>query len=146
MAKSDDALDLKDSQAVVPSLFLTIHNALESSCPCQKSVSTAPEAQAQKAEVAPASKKDSDGDGVYDDDDKCPNTPAGVAVNEIGCAEKEHASVRLNVEFASGKADLAPKYDTEVAKHAIADNKTKAGRDQNRRIAAEISVKTNKKK
>jgi len=28
---------------------------------------------------------DTDGDGVLDDKDKCPNTPAGVAVNEIGC-------------------------------------------------------------
>ena len=28
---------------------------------------------------------DSDGDGVCDDDDKCPDTPAGMAVNEEGC-------------------------------------------------------------
>ena len=118
MAKSDDALDLKDSQAVVPSLFLTIHNALDTSCACQQSVSTAPEAQVEKTAMAPVVKKDTDGDGVYDDDDKCPNTPAGVAVNEIGCAEKENASVRLNVEFASGKSDLATKYDSEIAKLA----------------------------
>ncbi len=30
---------------------------------------------------------DSDGDGVSDKKDKCPDTPAGVAVNENGCAE-----------------------------------------------------------
>lgn len=29
--------------------------------------------------------KDSDGDGVMDDKDKCPNTPKGVAVDENGC-------------------------------------------------------------
>ncbi|MFW5819191.1 MAG: OmpA family protein [Desulfovermiculus sp.] len=29
--------------------------------------------------------KDSDGDGVYDEDDKCPDTPAGVEVDEDGC-------------------------------------------------------------
>ena len=29
---------------------------------------------------------DSDGDGVYDDRDQCPNTPAGVAVDANGCA------------------------------------------------------------
>jgi OmpA-OmpF porin, OOP family len=29
--------------------------------------------------------KDSDGDGVPDDKDKCPNTPAGVKVDEHGC-------------------------------------------------------------
>ncbi|PVX51785.1 thrombospondin type 3 repeat-containing protein [Balneicella halophila] len=30
-------------------------------------------------------KKDADGDGVSDRNDKCPNTPAGVAVDEDGC-------------------------------------------------------------
>jgi len=29
--------------------------------------------------------KDSDGDGVFDDKDECPNTPKGVAVDERGC-------------------------------------------------------------
>jgi OOP family OmpA-OmpF porin len=29
---------------------------------------------------------DSDGDGVVDANDRCPNTPAGVRVNETGCA------------------------------------------------------------
>jgi OOP family OmpA-OmpF porin len=28
---------------------------------------------------------DSDGDGVIDDQDQCPDTPHGVAVNEVGC-------------------------------------------------------------
>tara|TARA_B100002019_G_C21262937_1_gene597759 strand:+ start:251 stop:2554 length:2304 start_codon:yes stop_codon:yes gene_type:complete len=30
--------------------------------------------------------QDSDGDGVYDDSDTCPNTPTGEAVDEIGCS------------------------------------------------------------
>ena len=29
--------------------------------------------------------KDSDGDGVYDANDQCPGTPAGVAVDAVGC-------------------------------------------------------------
>ena len=29
--------------------------------------------------------RDSDGDGVADDKDACPNTPKGVKVNERGC-------------------------------------------------------------
>ncbi len=29
--------------------------------------------------------KDSDGDGVYDDSDRCPDTPAGVSVDSDGC-------------------------------------------------------------
>lgn len=28
---------------------------------------------------------DSDGDGVYDDQDQCPNTPLGVSVDSVGC-------------------------------------------------------------
>ncbi len=35
--------------------------------------------------VVAAAPKDSDGDGVYDDADKCPDTPAGVAVDATGC-------------------------------------------------------------
>jgi len=33
-----------------------------------------------------AGPSDSDGDGVYDADDRCPNTPAGTAVDGDGCA------------------------------------------------------------
>ncbi|MBI5055473.1 MAG: outer membrane beta-barrel domain-containing protein [Nitrospirae bacterium] len=33
----------------------------------------------------PSQPKDSDGDGVYDDIDKCPDTPKGVAVDMYGC-------------------------------------------------------------
>ena len=41
-------------------------------------------APAPKAPVVSV-KKDSDNDGVYDEDDKCPGTPAGAAVNAVGC-------------------------------------------------------------
>lgn len=37
------------------------------------------------APAAPAAPRDSDGDGVPDDRDRCPGTPAGVAVDEHGC-------------------------------------------------------------
>src|SRR5690606_29851367 len=33
----------------------------------------------------PAAPMDSDGDGVYDADDRCPNTPAGTEVDAQGC-------------------------------------------------------------
>ena len=32
-----------------------------------------------------AERRDTDGDGVYDDDDRCPGTPAGVSVDTRGC-------------------------------------------------------------
>lgn len=36
-------------------------------------------------EPVQAARVDSDGDGVYDDSDQCPGTPAGVAVDAVGC-------------------------------------------------------------
>jgi OOP family OmpA-OmpF porin len=47
--------------------------------PCAGPVAAAPA-------PAPAAKPvDSDGDGVTDDKDRCPNTPAGAKVNALGC-------------------------------------------------------------
>ncbi len=45
-------------------------------------VAAAPAEETTVVETAPA---DSDGDGVPDDQDQCPDTPAGTAVNEQGC-------------------------------------------------------------
>lgn len=54
----------------------------------------------QPAPVKP--KKDSDGDGVYDDDDKCPGTPIGAKVNAFGCWTLDQ------VLFDFDKADIKP--------------------------------------
>lgn len=44
--------------------------------------------------AAPAPPKDSDGDGVTDDLDRCPNTPAGVKVDASGCPlDSDHDGV-----------------------------------------------------
>jgi hypothetical protein len=49
----------------------------------------AEEAMLCSAPIKPAPPKpmqrDSDGDGVYDDKDQCPNTPARVSVDSVGC-------------------------------------------------------------
>ncbi len=97
---------IKSAQALIPAVSLTLHNALE------EEKASAPVAAA--AVVAPVVKKDADADGVVDEDDKCPNTPAGVVVNSIGCSEKEKASVKLQVEFASGKSVVHAKFDSEI--------------------------------
>lgn len=70
-------------------------------CPCEamgtlnEAVRLAKEAEACKPPVQPVAKvtpppappapKDSDGDGVPDDRDKCPNTPRGATVDAHGC-------------------------------------------------------------
>jgi OOP family OmpA-OmpF porin len=60
--------------------------------PCQKrgkgkrelmfNLSLRPEVPVEEEEIRPT---DSDGDGVYDDKDRCPDTPKGTIVNEVGC-------------------------------------------------------------
>ncbi|MDH5255844.1 MAG: OmpA family protein, partial [Gammaproteobacteria bacterium] len=55
---------------------------------------------------------DSDGDGVADYADKCPNTPAGMKVNAEGCPvlfeAGKTAVVLQGVNFATNKATLDP--------------------------------------
>jgi len=48
--------------------------------------------------------KDSDGDGVPDNLDKCPNTPKGATVNEVGCW------VCKDLKFDFDKWDIKPQY------------------------------------
>ncbi len=49
---------------------------------------SAPEAAAPLVEPAP--QLDSDGDGVSDQNDRCPDTPAGLKVNAQGCHDHDH--------------------------------------------------------
>lgn len=57
---------------------------------------------------------DSDGDGVYDDEDKCSATMAGAKVNAMGCAVDETAQMKINVEFPTGKSTIAPQYNEHL--------------------------------
>ncbi len=65
-------------------------------------------------QVVALADKDSDNDGVVDSKDKCPNTKSGIDVNDYGCAAEEKATVRLNVKFATGKANIAAGYDQDL--------------------------------
>ena len=51
-----------------------------------------------------AGPKDSDGDGVIDSLDRCPNTPKGAKVNKVGCW------VVKGLLFDFNKADIKPQY------------------------------------
>ena len=48
-------------------------------------------------------KKDDDKDGVYNEDDKCPNTPEGASVNTVGCWAFSNAAL-----FDFDKSDINP--------------------------------------
>lgn len=64
--------------------------------------------------VAPAAPKDSDGDGVTDDKDKCPNTPKGTVVDVDGCTK----IIRLHVKFDFDKSVVKPAFMPEIQKVA----------------------------
>ncbi|MEN8210549.1 MAG: OmpA family protein [Thermodesulfobacteriota bacterium] len=57
-------------------------------------------------------KKDSDNDGVYDEDDKCPGTPAGAAVNAVGCWTLDH--VLFDFDKTEIKSNAYPLLDDVV--------------------------------
>lgn len=63
---------------------------------------------------------DADKDGVPDYLDKCPDTTAGAAVDSTGCFEmlKQQVAIDLNVQFASGKADIQGDASAEIRKVA----------------------------
>ena len=58
---------------------------------------------------------DDDNDGVLNDVDQCPNTPAGVVVDETGC-EKVIFLRDLDVNFAFDSYKITPKYLEEIKK------------------------------
>lgn len=57
---------------------------------------------------------DDDGDGVLNNIDECPNTPAGVPVDAKGCPQ----TISLHVNFNFDKANILPKYDAQINKVA----------------------------
>lgn len=79
----------------------------------------APAPAPQPAPVVEAP-KDTDGDGVLDPNDKCPDTRAGAKVDTDGCELVKTAieSIRLNVQFPNASSTVAPRYNTEIQKVA----------------------------
>ena len=63
---------------------------------------------------------DSDGDGVTDSLDQCPNTPKGIKVDSAGCPVPipDKVSITLLVEFDFDKDTVKPKYHSDLEKVA----------------------------
>ncbi|HEY2678022.1 MAG TPA: OmpA family protein, partial [Steroidobacteraceae bacterium] len=66
----------------------------------------------------PAAPLDSDGDGVPDSIDQCPNTPKGDRVDAVGCTIKDEIKLP-RVEFETDSAVLLPA-STETLTYAVA--------------------------
>lgn len=64
--------------------------------------------------AAKAAPKDSDGDGVIDELDKCPDTMRGSKVDTVGCM----TLVNLNVNFDTNKSDIKDIYSTRIYEFA----------------------------
>lgn len=65
--------------------------------------------------VAPVeAPKDSDGDGVIDSLDECPNTMAKAKVDSVGCM----TLVNLNINFDTNKSDIKDSYNSRIAEFA----------------------------
>lgn len=59
---------------------------------------------------------DSDNDGVIDDLDKCPNTPAGTKVDANGCPVIECKSAKIDITFDTNKFEIKPAHSAELDK------------------------------
>src|SRR5574344_1121237 len=84
----------------------------------EKAAKVAPVVAPVAAKAAP---KDSDGDGVIDELDKCPDTMRGSKVDTVGCM----TLVNLNINFDTAKADIKDSYNSRIAEFAKVMNTDK---------------------
>lgn len=66
------------------------------------------------APVVAAAPKDSDGDGVIDELDQCPDTMKGSKIDTVGCM----TLVNLNINFDTNKSDIKDSYNSRIAEFA----------------------------
>lgn len=111
-----------DEETIEETLSFGVSYAFDLGSPKKAAPAPAP-APAPVALVEPP--KDSDGDGVMDPNDKCSNTRAGAKVDANGCELVKTAieSIRLNVQFPTASAVIAPRYNSEIQKVADFLNK-----------------------
>ena len=108
--------DLEDSDLGIDTALIYYFGG--DSAPRRSTASTrpepAPEPAAEQAS-APAA-RDSDGDGVIDANDRCPDTPRNYAVDDNGCPipVEEVARVELRVNFDFDRSEVKPEYFSEI--------------------------------
>ena len=135
---------------VIPSIALNFHfgkpaPVVKTETAPEPEEKTEPAVEEKKPEQAAVVKKDSDGDGVYDEDDKCPETPAGYPVNSAGCTPDSDGdgvydfedrcpnsmagvkvnsagcfiSATLNINFKTNSSEIDESYLGDIQKFAV---------------------------
>ena len=79
-------------------------------------VKAAPVVAAPVAVVAPKPEVDTDGDGVFDSKDQCPDTPKQYKVDAVGCPMEltETVAVKLAVKFDTAKSIVKDEYVDDI--------------------------------
>lgn len=79
-------------------------------------VKAAPVVAAPVAVPAPKPEVDSDGDGVFDSKDQCPDTPKQYKVDAVGCPLEltETVAVKLAVKFDTAKSIVKDEYVDDI--------------------------------
>ncbi|EKE83731.1 OmpA family protein [Idiomarina xiamenensis] len=79
-----------------------------------------PQTRPQPEPAPAAAPVDSDGDGVPDSRDKCPNTPASYSVDKDGCIIYRNETVKreLVIEFPFDSYEIRDGYDDDIRKTA----------------------------
>lgn len=65
---------------------------------------------------APPAPIDSDGDGIFDANDNCPNTDSGLKVDDKGCKIilSETVNIDLNINFPNNSNEISESYSQEI--------------------------------
>lgn len=66
---------------------------------------------------------DSDDDGVFDPDDKCPSTQKNQNVNSIGCQKEEEASIPIDIEFKKNQSEIPVEHKKKIEEINVYLNK-----------------------
>lgn len=76
--------------------------------------------KAKPVVVAEPVVKDTDGDGVIDSKDQCPNTLKGVKVGSSGCEIKKVTvdTIQLDIKFPTNSSEVRAQYSSELKKVA----------------------------
>ncbi|MBN8431100.1 OmpA family protein [Microbulbifer salipaludis] len=85
------------------------------SCPPVAAPVAAPPPPEPKPEII---NLDSDGDGVLDRNDRCPNTLPGAEVDEYGCVVADQTITLENIQFEFNSARLTPRAEAALSKVA----------------------------